>query len=534
MRRNSSLSKRVSNLPLYLIIFTAFLLVFSFVTFIFVFYLNSEKQSKTEKAAVLSKSVNSNLTNAHNTLETFVLNRQLQSFFAEDYTVSSEMMVEYLALYPQIVNIFQTYLVSTPLISEVTVYTLQSFYENPNQWFNFDALEAFSFYADYNEDGQEQRHFYEDGGYYFLRTMYDIANFKKAGIALIRSDLSDFFSDAGTVLGAGEYFSVTENGREVFSLGKKKGRTEVSVSAGEGIGITIAYNYSTTYIVLFCGFLLVLAGLFVFTVIKLGRFGRVYSGKIDQLMSGVNRISAGEDDVEISVDESEDGELALLARCINHMVKELKESMAAVYEKKIQLKQAELELFQSQINPHFLYNILSMMNWKALERENDELSAAIAALSNYYRTTLAGGKSIIYVSEELGNVESYLYLQSLLKEGKVEYSIDVVESVKDTKIPKLILQPLVENSIEHGFSKQEKINIKVRGYIRNDECVLEVSDDGAGIDAETLILLNRGEGSGYALRNIYLRLDNYFEGESTFRVESVGAGATVRITYPYR
>ena len=181
------------------------------------------------------------------------------------------------------------------------------------------------------------------------------------------------------------------------------------------------------------------------------------------------------------------------------------------------LRISELKALQSQINPHFLYNMLDMINWLSKSGKSGEVSDAVQALSKFYKLTLGKGNIIVSIGEELSHVSLYVQLQNMRYKDKIHFFVDVPDDLLDYEIPKFVLQPIVENSIQHGiFGKESKEgNIVITGWAEDDTLVFIVSDDGVGISPEKMegILTGKGEsmdGSNIGIYNTHKRLQLYY------------------------
>lgn len=192
---------------------------------------------------------------------------------------------------------------------------------------------------------------------------------------------------------------------------------------------------------------------------------------------------------------------------------------------------------QSQINPHFLYNTLDMINWLSLKNSTGEVNSAVRALANFYRLSLSGGKDIVTIADELKHVSYYLQIQNIRFGDKIKSVIDVDKDVLEYSIPKITLQPIVENAIHHGIlEKPDKTGvITVKGRKIENTIIITVSDDGIGIPEENLksIMLYESlskTGSSYGIKNINERIKLIYGNDYGLNCTSVyGKGTTVEI-----
>ena len=232
-------------------------------------------------------------------------------------------------------------------------------------------------------------------------------------------------------------------------------------------------------------------------------------------------------------------EISELDRAFTAMTERLKDSVERQYSAEVKRKEAELELLHTQINPHFLHNMLSSIAWLADSHSGADVRAAIENLAGYYRITLARGREIITLREELTGLSAYLELQRLRYSGRIRCLVEIDEILLDTLIPRLTLQPLVENSITHGSGPARRpVSLVISARVQGNTLCLVVQDDGVGMDAERLEQLERGEitsvaGSGLGYRNVAERIRLHFGDAYGLQVRSQpGSGTTVEVLLP--
>ncbi len=197
---------------------------------------------------------------------------------------------------------------------------------------------------------------------------------------------------------------------------------------------------------------------------------------------------------------------------------------------------AELKALQSQINPHFLYNTLDMLNWMAVKNETDNIQEALQAMSSFYRMVLSKGSDIIQIRDELRMCEAFMQIQSMRYKGKIQFEMEVQEEILTCMIPKITLQPLIENAVIHGIHEKPDGRgiIRVNGWIEEKRILLTVTDDGKGMDKENVVSEKPG-GSHYGMRNIEKRLKLYYREDIKLHIDSSpGIGTCVSINIPVR
>ena len=231
-------------------------------------------------------------------------------------------------------------------------------------------------------------------------------------------------------------------------------------------------------------------------------------------------------------------EVQLLSDGIESMVGHLKRQIDKNTEQEKQRRRTELALLQAQINPHFLYNTLDTIIWLIESGEISESVTMVSSLSNYFRFSLSRGQNVITLTEEEQHIRSYLEIQQMRYRDLMDYEIDIPEHLKNFILPKLTLQPLVENALYHGIKQRRRKGfIRVTGKTQNDLLTLEVADDGSGMTEERLeevrAYLADGRREGFGLRTVHQRIRILFGGEYGLTVESApDAGTRVIVTIP--
>ena len=238
-------------------------------------------------------------------------------------------------------------------------------------------------------------------------------------------------------------------------------------------------------------------------------------------------------------------ELRNLTMQVNTMADRLEDMMEKSNQDAKKLRKAELRTLQAQINPHFLYNTLDAIVWKAEAGEKDEVIQLTSALSDFFRISLSSGADWIPISQEKKHIEGYLKIQQTRYRDILRYEIDVPDEIGDRYILKLLLQPLVENAIYHGIKiKRGGGMIKVSGKMEGGNLVFSVKDTGLGMTKEQLSDLNermkKGQpavsegGGGFGLVNVNMRIRLYYNQQEGLKIKSDAEGTEVSFTVPCR
>lgn len=255
--------------------------------------------------------------------------------------------------------------------------------------------------------------------------------------------------------------------------------------------------------------------------------------RIRRLMDQMLEVESG--NLQFEAEDDSKDEIGVLTRGFHKMLKRLQILITEVYGSKIAQKEYEMKALQSQINPHFLYNTLSMINWKAIEAGEKDISKITLALSTFYRTALNKGKNILKLRDEISNIRSYLEIQQMMHDDSFDVEIDMSDDIMECDSLNLILQPLVENAIEHGIDmlSDRRGKITLCGRMENDCVVLRVEDNGPGMDEEMARKIVTRESKGYGVRNVNERIRLYYGDEYEVKILSeVGNGTVCVVRFP--
>ncbi|WP_116190277.1 sensor histidine kinase [Paenibacillus taihuensis] len=234
----------------------------------------------------------------------------------------------------------------------------------------------------------------------------------------------------------------------------------------------------------------------------------------------------------------------------NQMVDNINGLIKLVYEKELSQSMTELKALQAQINPHFLFNTLDALYWSLLDKDEEQLAAYVVNMSDLFRYTITKPNKDEWVSlrEELEHIERYLNIMKMRFEDRLDWHIDVSDEFSSIQLPKLLLQPLVENAILHGVeSKVTPGRVEVTARKFGEDVIVTVEDDGAGMSEESLRQLIEGlesgkvqstKDSGVGIANVQRRLRLYFPSEGDLAVSRIsiqsqqGKGTRISITIP--
>ena len=238
---------------------------------------------------------------------------------------------------------------------------------------------------------------------------------------------------------------------------------------------------------------------------------------------------------EVTVYSESEDEVGILIRSFKRMMDEINRLISEVYENRIMLKEYELKALTAQINPHFLYNSLSVINWMAIRSKQKEISEITLALSMFYRTALSKGAEFVTIENCIRNIEAYLKIQLVMHDHDFLVEWNVEDEIKNELVPKLILQPVVENAMEHGLDLKENGEKKLRIFLfrRKEDIIILVEDNGVGMQQEDAEKILTYQTKGYGIKNVNDRIKLLYGEDYGISIRSIlGEGTTVEIKIP--
>ena len=325
-------------------------------------------------------------------------------------------------------------------------------------------------------------------------------------------------------------------------------QTEFTDEGADKIGISTESSFET-YIVMISDkeatlknmktvsgqmmFLIFLSAAVVMILILL--YSKWLSDRVSKVMYAARKLGDGEFDYVLE-DMGKD-EIGQIGDAFNVLNVKIQRLIRENYEKKIKLQSEELNLMQEQINPHFLYNALSVISAMALRERGMQTVKSVKYLADFYRISLNKGKQILSIQEEMELLKNYMKIQKLRFGSSIQVEYDIKKELLTLKTIKLLLQPLVENSIHHGRkSDEEVLMIRVRVQLDGERVCFSVEDNGVGIKQDKLEKLRSQLGKfeeGYGLKNVHNRVRLTYGEEYGVKIESVfGKGTRVLVYIP--
>lgn len=267
-------------------------------------------------------------------------------------------------------------------------------------------------------------------------------------------------------------------------------------------------------------------------------FTKPYLTAVDALVNGMNEVEGGNFEIRVQPPDNMPVEIKRIGAGFNEMVVHIESLIAQVKEAVVEQKNAELSALEAQIDPHFLYNTLDTINWKAIENEQYEISRMVGALADILRYTVKNAGGTTTIRQELGWLKEYIMLQEAKLGRSVKVEEQVPENIMGYQIHKLLLQPFIENAMKHGFHEKEgecRIDIIMR--LVEEQIHIIVKDNGNGIEEEMLKKLNdeSEEMDGHVgIANVRKRLKLYYGEAADIYFESLpGSYTRAHLFIPY-
>ena len=271
----------------------------------------------------------------------------------------------------------------------------------------------------------------------------------------------------------------------------------------------------------------------VFYFVSGALLSRYFSRKVGKIVSVLDSFQEGNFDKRIHFKGYD--EFSRISIALNEMGQNIGELIHKVYVAELDKKESELDMLQAQINPHFLYNTLSSINRLAKFGELDKLQLMVMDLAKFYRLSLNEGRIFLSISEELEQANAYINIQKIKYEDRMGTSFDIDPEIMKYRTIKLILQPFIENILEHAWCA-DRIHIRIVGIREGDTILFKIIDDGVGISTELLEQLGDIDESanvGYGIRNVNQRIKLFYGSSYGVTIFSkVGIGTTVCIRFP--
>ncbi|OOP74797.1 two-component sensor histidine kinase [Clostridium beijerinckii] len=275
---------------------------------------------------------------------------------------------------------------------------------------------------------------------------------------------------------------------------------------------------------------LLMAGICFLIILVVGYWlSYIIVNRIEKLTKNMKEMDM--DHLEVTIESNSEDEIGILINSFDKLIVRIKTLIQEVYKSEISKRKYEMKALQAQINPHFLYNSLSLINWKAIRSGEDEISEMAQLLSTFYRTSLNKGSSVITVENELNNTEAYVKIQAMMHNYNFDVIFDIDNKVKEYYMINLLLQPLVENAICHGIDQKRNNRGRLRISAKQigTDIIFEIEDNGAGMKPEICEKILTTKTKGYGVKNVYDRIKLIYGENCDLKFISIPNEKTVAI-----
>ncbi|SDK17533.1 two-component system, sensor histidine kinase YesM [Paenibacillus sp. OK060] len=500
--------------------------------------LRSEAEASLEQVA----NIMDYKINRYNTLSEFmVLNRDLSQIFTKDYEDN------YYNMYLDFRDILEPLISNIRLMDDdiegITFYTSGELLGIRNNILPIGDLKSKAWY-----DGFRGRRWIVDGEKLYL-VQELISNPKDSNFMVISIQHDSIFADldnlsehvAVHIEDAKQHVIFQENHKRVaVPAGSKVGESgDLSLSRSlANNGWTIHYNLLNTNayanaMSIFQITLFVIILSLVITFLLIYVISNNFTQRIIHIKNKVDKVERN--NLDVIIRSSSRDEFGELTNGIGKMLTRINSLISQVYHAEIAKKESEYNKLISQINPHFLYNTLSFIRWRAEKKADIETSYMVSALARFYRTTLNQGKNMATIEAEVQHIKAYLDLQLIMNDGRFDVDYHINDEVLHTEVIHFILQPIVENAIKHGFVEADAIDYRIHITVNRvgEGIKLTVCDNGVGMTPMQTAGLLTGENGGCGVRNVNDRIKLYYGRDYGLVIHSEpGSGTEVSIVLP--
>lgn len=287
-------------------------------------------------------------------------------------------------------------------------------------------------------------------------------------------------------------------------------------------------------IVLIIMFICITIAVITFTLLTF----RYIQQPLERISYGIKSLQKG--DLNVELQNSNVEEFQNIINNFNHMTTRIKKQMETIYQQQENYRKAEIAALQGKLDPHFLYNVLDTVYWRSIMKNDEPTGEIIVALSNILRYSISHGDSTVSLSEDLEHTKNYLKIQQILLDNRIDVYFKVDPIALKCQVPKLMIQPIIENAIKHGIGAETKIlHLSIVGTVKGNNILFEICDDGPGISKKTLKQISEKmnnnhdddkEKYGIGLRIVHKRLQYLYGDEYGVTIKShEGMGTCVNI-----
>ena len=539
--------------------------LFLIILFSFFFYVREkellvsrEKNALTDSLTLEKELLNSQFSSYQNYMNHLIWNENLNLALNQDYENTSGMFIAYRDTIDPLVNTMEALNSS---IESVTLYTNASIYPHAGIVCPLSDIEHTEWYPDVYDNYRTHWIYSADDHSLALVNRLPRSKGDNISIARIRLNYASVFQKLDAIYDHAYGILITDiSGIPIYQF-HTADMEDAGLSAAQLLDDSSRKDLQKDYIIqtadtfrqwkLFLyrpirivemrvrdlRFIIVIIFLMSISgVLGLSFFlSRHISYPLNSLLENIREIEKGNFVSTVTWDSQD--EVGQLISSFSNMVQKLDHLINEVLEKELLQKKYEMAALQAQINPHFLYNSLSLINSRAILTDQKDIQQIVQYLTTFYRTVLNKGISTITVREELENVRSYIGIQLFMHSNSFDVSYDMEEAILSLRMVNFCLQPLVENAILHGIDQREDTSergsLRLKGYCSDEMLIFEITDNGPGISPAMLKDIMTMEHKGYGIQNVYRRIQLVCGDRYGLRFENCpDGGATAIVTLP--
>lgn len=511
-------------------------------------------------AAEMASSLNYKVEKFNNLASSMVFNIKIQQVFSNNYpdilTLTNDLRD---FVYPFFSNLTQI----NDDVKEITVYSKTKMPEYNNWIRSYSHIEDAPWFQE-AEENKGTHWFYSEGSLFAVRKLLNIYNEEDLGSVVVEVDYDRMFvnsldiniEDLNTIV-------LDSGGNEIFAnkssidmsrvlpvdrlmtmqegVNNYNGKSWIVVKKHISNPQWTLYYYvplssvTSNSLHLLNTTIVIIAVCIIIVLLVISLFSRTIVRRIVYLNKKMDIVEKGY--LNITVHSDSKDEIGELTNRFGSMIKKLHELIEEVYKSKLVQQEAEFKALQAQINPHFLYNSLSVVNAKAIQIGSDDISRMVTTMATFYRLALNKGENITSVENEMINTKAYIDIQLIMHSNKFDVLYNIDRSLHRYTMPKLTLQPLVENAMEHGiFNKREgRGSIWIDGSLKEGKMIFRVRDNGPGMSSETIYEVLSKNARGYGLKNVNDRIKLLFGQEYGLAISSeLNKGTEVSVILPQK
>ena len=414
--------------------------------------------------------------------------------------------------------VVDTFVILNPELSGINFYVSDTYAGIRTNFISLEKLEAMGM-LDRLQNTPDVQWFYKEQEFYAYAKIYcpsNIGIYSIMEICIPEDELLD--------LAAFEDFTyqITIRGEEILRKGEpmtEKPLYQNEIALTEDMSLAVWVEKKEGAYIASGGMAVIVVGIlaaFLILVLTIIRFSDGFTRRIYVMNTVLADTVKNRFSVRLPV--SYQDEIGELTNVINKILEETKQLIEDVYESQLREREYEMKALQAQINPHFLYNTLSAINWYAIKTDNSTISEIVTSLSNFYRTALNQGDNVTTVGNELENIKAYVKIQENIFSFSFDVIYDIDETLLQYRMPNLIIQPIVENAIEHGI--HQKLDgrglLTIRLFRSDNWLQFEIIDNGGQMEYEEMEELLRKDTKNYGIKNVDKRLQLFYKGNYRF------------------